>query len=61
MLDPQLLSTLGSLPLFAGLPPPQLERLARITRVSRYDPGAAVFRQWEARAAFICCFRGAAS
>lgn len=58
MLDPQLLATLGSLPLFAGLPPAQLERLARITRVSRYDPGAAVFRQWEVARGFYMLLSG---
>lgn len=58
MLDPQLLATLRSLPLFAGLPPAQLERLARITRVSRYDPGAAVFRQWEVARGFYMVLSG---
>lgn len=58
MLDPQLLATLGSLPLFAGLPPAQLERLARITRVSRYDPGAVVFRQWEVARGFYMLLSG---
>jgi uncharacterized membrane protein len=58
MLDPQLLATLRSLPLFAGLPPAQLERLARITRVSRYDPGAVVFRQWEVARGFYMLLSG---
>lgn len=58
MLDPQLLATLQRLPLFDGLPPQQLERIARIARVNRLDPGAVVFRQWDVARGFYMLLTG---
>lgn len=58
MLDPQLLATLQRLPIFAGMPPQQLERIARIARVARLDPGAVVFRQWDVARGFYMLLSG---
>lgn len=58
MLDPQLVARIRALPVFAQMPPYMHERLARISKVTRYEAGALVFKQWEVARGFYLVLSG---
>ena len=59
MHDDEVRRALGAFPLFEGLPPPTLARIAAATRPESHEEGGLVARQGEPCRAFFCVLEGA--